>query len=305
MRRGERGWEAHWRLRLARLGLEWRGALESSRDEEGVVDRIAGWSSGVDSVFLERAGHACRAVGRLEWEKTRDRVAPVHLGTAMLISPRLVAFAALSIPPELGRGSRKPGHHHATTFDLSALRVVFGEGHDSEGRIRPPQRFVLEEHHVVWVEPSLGVVVAAVAETNSEGHAVGDRGYLPLLDDTGAVVPGERISQIHHGEQHAQRIVLRGRRIDRVGGTRYRLKPSIAPDEPGSALFNDQWEWLGLTVGLDDQGRALASRAGALRTGLARELRRQRLQPMWSAEGIDRIEEALDPLVEPWVVGLP
>lgn len=291
-------WEAHWRLRLRRLGLEWRGSVETSRDEEGLVDRIAGWSLEVDAVFFERAGHACRAVGRLEVVGGQGDRPATPLGTAVLISPRLVAFAASAIPRELG-GTE------AAIFDPSLLRVVFGEGEDAGGRIRPPRRFGLESRHLTWTDPCLGVAVAAVAETNRDGQAVGDQGYLPLLDDTGAVVPGERISLIHHNERQSQRIIPRGRRVDRVGGRRYRLKPSRTRTRPGSVLFNDQWEWIGLTLGDDERGRTLAARAGALRTALARQLRRRRTRRLWSAEGIDRVEEALDPLVEPWVVGLP
>ncbi len=189
-----------------------------------VLERIIEQNDLISSSFLPIGAALARAVGRIT---LRQYGRNVGYGTGFLVSPELLLT----------------NHHVLETAEIAADSFVefdFFERRDGNTgptvvyRLKPGQFFLNYEN--------LDYAFVAVAPQSDEGLPIADRGFIPLIAESGKALIGEPVNVIQHPAGEPQQIAIRNNNITDIVSDFLHYAADTERGSSGSPVFNMQWE---------------------------------------------------------------
>jgi V8-like Glu-specific endopeptidase len=189
-----------------------------------VLERINEENDLISSRFLPSGTTVMRAVGRITIRKNGRSVG---YGTGFLVSPELLLT----------------NHHVFETSDIAANSFVeFDFFERWDGTTRPtiihrfnPAQFFLNDK-------DLDYAFVAVAPTSDEGVAISNRGFIPLIAESGKALIGEPVNIIQHPAGKPQQVVIRNNNITDIVDDFLHYAADTEQGSSGSPVCNMQWE---------------------------------------------------------------
>ena len=248
--------------RARRLGFS-ESAAELERDPsdraigQRVFEQILGANNLLGVTFLTEGARMSQAVGRIVLPVTGGR----RLGTGFMVSSRIMMTNnhVLGDPLEAGNAT---------------LEFDFFERED--GNTGPVARFRLQPDAFFITDAPLDFTLVAVEASNSDGIAVGNRGFFPLIGQSGKAVVGERVSVIQHPNGDPQKVVVHDNQVSDVNPDDDFLhyQADTMGGSSGSPVLNINWDLAALhhaAVGNDNEGIRISSIVARLREIFANE----------------------------------
>ena len=250
--------------RARRIGLM-SEADELLRDPKNVqvgnrlLEKIIDANNLLDITYLSEGSRVARAVGRIVLPVTGGN----RLGSGFMVSPSLMMT-----------------NNHVLEDELQArdARIEFDFFEREDGATGPAQHFQVQPGLFFTTDAALDVTLVAVTPVNESGHAVADRGWIPLLAPSGKAVVGERVSVIQHPNGFPQKVVLHDNKVSDVDGHFLLYQADTMGGSSGSPVFNINWDLAALhhaTVGHANEGvriSAIVTHLKALRDNAGADL---------------------------------
>lgn len=189
-----------------------------------VLERIIEENDLISSRFLPIGTAVARAVGRIT---LRQHGRNVGYGTGFLVSPELLLT----------------NHHVLETADIAADSFVefdFFERQDYTTRptvihrLKPGQFFLNDQR--------LDYAFVAVSPQSDEGLPITNRGFIPLIAESGKALIGEPVNVIQHPAGEPQQIAIRNNNITDIIDDFLHYAADTERGSSGSPVFNMQWE---------------------------------------------------------------
>ncbi|BAQ67154.1 trypsin-like peptidase domain-containing protein [Geminocystis sp. NIES-3709] len=192
-------------------------------EEVSLLERIIEEDDLVSSRFLPIGTAVARSVGRIT---LRQQGRTIGYGTGFLVSPELLLT----------------NHHVLETADIAADSFVEFDFYErQDGTTRPtiihrfrPRQFFLNDQR-------LDYAFVAVAPQSDEGLPLSDRGFIPLIAESGKVLIGEPVNVIQHPAGEPQQIAIRNNNITDVIDDFLHYAADTERGASGSPVCNMQW----------------------------------------------------------------
>jgi endonuclease G len=203
-------------------------------DDAGDItkERIIGNTDFLHINYFEKGLKAAKTVGRIVLKNQLGNLQ--GYGTGFLVSPRLLITNC----------------HVLKDKALAAFsEVEFNYEYDSSGRVKPYSVFRFEPEALFTVSPpdELDYALIAVCEMDIDGKsALGDFGFMPLIEDAYKVVVGESLTIIQHPRGEFKQVAVRENKLIDMDNRYLRYQTDTAPGSSGSMVVNDQWEVVAL-----------------------------------------------------------
>lgn len=204
-------------------------AAAERRSVLNALERIIGEANFIGAGFLSEGALAARCVCRIQVPAPDG--AGIFSGTGMLVSPRLVLT----------------NNHVLETAAVARpaiLEFEFEVGPDNE--MPSPVRFELDPDACFLTDAELDYTLVAVRPNGSDGKAVRDYGWVPLIEQQGKAIIGECVNIIQHPNGEPKQVALRENRIVDVLDLFLHYETDTSPGSSGSPVFNDAWEIIAL-----------------------------------------------------------
>ena len=234
--------------RARRLGLI-SDADELQRDPSNVqvgnriFEKIIDANNLLDIAYFSEGTRVSRAVGRI--------VLPVsggnRLGSGFMVSPRVLMTN---------------NHVLESEIQASNARIEFDFFTRDDGSTGPVRQFRFRPDLLFVTDVALDFTLLAVEEINTDGDAVRDRGWIPLLGPSGKAVVGERVSVIQHPNGEPQKVVVHDNKVSDVDGPFLLYRADTMGGASGSPVFNINWDLAALhhaAAGNDNEGIRISS----------------------------------------------
>ncbi len=190
-----------------------------------ILERVLGENDLTGISFLHTGSAISRSVGRIVISSPSGVLE--GFGTGFMVSPRLLLTN---------------NHVLDSIATASSSSVQFNYYESPPGRTTTPIEFVFESDIFFETDRSLDFTLIAVAPLNSDGFAVKDLGWNPLIRESGKAVVGERVNIIQHPSGEPMQLALRQNQIIDVLDNFLHYKTDTQPGSSGSPVLNDQWQ---------------------------------------------------------------
>ena len=188
-----------------------------------LLERIIEENDLISSRFLPIGSAVSRAVGRIT---LRQQGRTIGYGTGFLVSPELLLT----------------NHHVLETDDIAADSFVEFDFYErQDGTTRPtiihrlrPKQFFLNDRR-------LDYAFVAVDPQSDDGLPLSNRGFIPLIAESGKVLIGEPVNVIQHPAGEPQQIAIRNNNITDVIDDFLHYAADTERGASGSPVFNMQW----------------------------------------------------------------
>ena len=220
------------RVRLERQGLgevvsEAMANFSTTEDlpELNILERIIEQDELMGISFLLTGAKISRSIGRVVILNEFGSLA--GFGTGFMVSPRLLLT-----------------NNHVLENPETASRslIQFNYFETAPGTTTIPNEFSFEPSVFFETDRELDFTLVAVNPINSNGIAVTDFGWNPLIKESGKAVVGERVNIIQHPSGEPMQLSLRQNQIIDVLDNFLHYKTDTQPGSSGSPVLNDQWE---------------------------------------------------------------
>ena len=209
----------------------------------GLLERIIEEDDLLSARFLHIGSSVARSVGRV-LIRTRGRL--VGYGTGFLVSPRLLMTNNHVLE------TRAIARRSAVEFDFYQRRG---------GQTGPTVIHDLEPDDFFLTAEALDFTLVAVAPLSAAGADLGERGWVPLIRDSGKALVGEPVNVVQHPGGRPQQIAIKNNQITDIVDDFVHYVADTEPGSSGSPVFNMQWELAALhhsgVPERDRQGRIL------------------------------------------------
>lgn len=189
------------------------------------LERLLGENNFMGVSFLKRGGTASRSVGRVNIRRGRG------FGTGFLVSPRLLLTN---------------NHVLETESEASDSTVEFDFEVGVDRDFLSPVIFELLPNLLFLTDRDLDYTLVAVAEESTNNKSLSDYGFLPLADDEGSTVNGDRVNIIQHPNGERKQVAIRDNQVIDMLDDFLHYKADTSPGSSGSPVFNDFWEVVAL-----------------------------------------------------------
>jgi endonuclease G, mitochondrial len=192
-------------------------------EQVSVLERIIEENNLISSGFLPIGTAVARAVGRIT---LRQQGRTVGYGTGFLISSDLLLT----------------NHHVLETADLASDSFVEFDFYErQDGTTRPTVIHRFRPAQFFLNNPRLDYALVAVAPQSDEGSPISDRGFIPLIVESGKVLIGEAVNVIQHPAGEPQQIAIRNNNVTDVIDDFLHYAADTERGSSGSPVFNMQW----------------------------------------------------------------
>ncbi len=148
-------------------------------------------------------------------------------GTGFLVSPELLLT----------------NHHVLETAEIAADSFVeFDFFERRDGTTRPTVIHRLRPAKFFLNNKDLDYAFVAVAPQSDEGFSIADRGFIPLIAESGKALIGEPVNVIQHPAGEPQQISIRNNNITDITNDFLHYAADTERGSSGSPVFNMQWE---------------------------------------------------------------
>jgi V8-like Glu-specific endopeptidase len=193
-------------------------------EQVSVLERINEENDLISSRFLPIGSAVAHAVGRIT---IRQHGRNVGYGTGFLVSPELLLT----------------NHHVLETADIAADSFVeFDFFERLDGTARPTVIHRLKPAQFFRNNKDLDYAFVAVAPTSDEGLSIIDRGFIPLIAESGKALIGEPVNVIQHPSGKPQQIAIRNNNITDIVDNFLHYAADTEQGSSGSPVCNMQWE---------------------------------------------------------------
>jgi V8-like Glu-specific endopeptidase len=190
----------------------------------GLLERIIQENDLLSARFLRFGWEAARATGRI---LIRERGRTVGYGTGFLVSPRLLMT----------------NNHVLEDRSIAAESVVEFDFYERQnGATGPTVMFALEPHHFFQTDERLDFTLVRVSEKSTTGQSITERGFIPLIAESGKALVGEPVNIVQHPNGEPQQIAIKNNKITRRMNYFLHYEADTEPGSSGSPVFNMQWE---------------------------------------------------------------
>ena len=188
------------------------------------LERIIEENDLISSRFLKTGADVARAVGRIT---LRSQGRNVGYGTGFLISSELILT----------------NHHILTTADIAADSFIeFDFFERQNGMTSPTVVHRLQPNRFFLNDESLDYAIVAINPQSEDGLSVTDRGFIPLIKQSGKALVGELVNIIQHPEGQPQQVALRNNEITDVFENFLHYSADTEQGSSGSPVLNMQWQ---------------------------------------------------------------
>ncbi len=219
------------------------GSAQRPGESVSLLERILEENDLVGSRFLHRGSRVSRTVARVTIRR-RGRVA--GYGTGFLISPRLFMTNNHVLPDQ------STAHESFVEFDYFERQ---------DGTTMPTEVVDLDPDLFFLTDAPLDYTVVAVPERSRRNRPVEERGWIPLIRESGKALIGEPVNIIQHPAGRPQEIAIRNNDVIDVFEDFVHYQADTQRGSSGSCVMNMQWELAALHhAGVpkrDDQDRIL------------------------------------------------
>ncbi|MEJ2330715.1 MAG: serine protease [Gammaproteobacteria bacterium] len=188
-------------------------------------------TSGIDeendllaSRFLHLGSVLARAVGRVLIRRGRS---VAGYGTGFLISPRLLMTNNHVLP-------------NSTTASRSSIEFDYYERAD--GTTSPTLIFDFDPESFFITDDDLDFAIVGVKVSSRWGTPLADRGWIPLVAESGKALIGEPVNVIQHPGGDPQQIAIRNNEVSDIVDDFLHYKADTQRGSSGSCVLNMQWE---------------------------------------------------------------
>ncbi len=209
-----------------------------------VLERIIEDSELQDVRFLFGGARAARSVGRIVIRSSSGRV--LAHGTGFMVSPRLMLTN---------------NHVFGSSSTAANSTVQFDYFDSRDGSPIKAVEFTFEPDTFFVTDGGLDFTLVAVANRGRGGETLTERGWNPLIRESGKVLIGEPVNIIQHPRGEPMQIAIRKNPVvDRLDDFLH-YRADTEPGSSGSPVCNDAWEIAALhhssVPRMDGQGRIL------------------------------------------------
>ncbi|RNF39574.1 DNA/RNA non-specific endonuclease [Planococcus salinus] len=213
-------------------GVEVSASEEKLRARTAVIDdrdllaiaRIIDRSDLFPIAHLEAGLNAGKAVCRIA---IRNRHGQIEgYGTGFLVAPSLLLT-----------------NNHVLESKHAAMQAVAEFNFEDDVNFQPRDiiSFRLEPNRLFVTDQALDFTLVAVQETNLNGLALEDFGFLPLLPRPGKVMEGEYVTIIQHPNGGPKAVTIRENEVKFISSDFIQYVSDTEPGSSGAPVFNDQW----------------------------------------------------------------
>lgn len=192
--------------------------------EVNLLERLIEENDLVASRFLHLGSVLARAVGRVLIR--RGRSVAGH-GTGFLISPRLLMTNNHVLPS-------------AATASRSSIEFDYYERAD--GTTSPTLMFDFDPASFFITDEDLDFTIVGVKDRSRRGMPLADRGWIPLVAESGKALIGEPVNLIQHPGGDPQQIAIRNNEITDIVDDFLHYRADTQRGSSGSCVLNMQWE---------------------------------------------------------------
>lgn len=193
-------------------------------EQVSLLERIIEENDLISSRFLPIGTAVARAVGRIT---LRQNGRNVGYGTGFLVSPQLLLT----------------NHHVLETDTIAADSFVeFDFFERQDGTTRPTFIYRLEPGQFFLNDQRLDYTLVAVSSQSEEGLPLTDRGFIPLIAESGKALIGEPVNVIQHPAGAPQQIAIRNNNITDIIDDFLHYAADTERGSSGSPVFNMQWQ---------------------------------------------------------------
>ena len=217
---------SRYKTRLERLGCY--SEADAIMDDQPIsfspLERILDASELSSVEFFERGVIAARTVARVQIRNATGLV--IGHGSGVTIGPGLFMT----------------NNHVLSTAQIASSSTVQFDYLSGIAGAREPLTFSLDPEKFFVSDESLDFTVVALSEVNDSNHSSVDRGWSPLIANSGKATVGERVNIIQHPGGERMQVVLRDNMVIGVVDSFMHYRADTKPGSSGSPVFNDQWE---------------------------------------------------------------
>ena len=223
------------------LAFEARGPGRSPDRFPRSLERVLHTNDLMGLRFFEQGLQVANAVGRLHIRDERGQ--SQGYGTGFLVSPRLLLT-----------------NHHVLASAAQAKRslVEFNFQESANAEMKPSRTFALAPSTLFLSDADLDYALVAVAADAQ----LSPYGWLPLIEEQGKLLVGERVNIIQHPNGEAKQLAIRNNQVVDELELFLHYQTDTSPGSSGSPVFNDQWE----VVALHHSGVPKRNKDGAVVT---------------------------------------
>lgn len=189
-----------------------------------LLERIIEENDLVASRFLHLGSVLARAVGRVLIRRGRGIAG---YGTGFLISPRLLMT-----------------NNHVFPASTVAARgsIEFDYYQRADGTTSPTAIFDFDPTTFFVTDEALDFTIVAVTPTSSRGVPLSERGWIPLVAESGKALIGEPVNLIQHPGGEPQQVAIRNNEISDIVDDFLHYRADTQRGSSGSCVLNMQWE---------------------------------------------------------------
>jgi V8-like Glu-specific endopeptidase len=192
--------------------------------EVNLLERIIEENDLLASRFLHLGSVLARAVGRVLIRRGRS---VAGYGTGFLISPRLLMTNNHVLP-------------NSTTASRSSIEFDYYERAD--GTTSPTLIFDFDPESFFITDDDLDFAIVGVKVSSRWGTPLADRGWIPLVAESGKALIGEPVNVIQHPGGDPQQIAIRNNEVSDIVDDFLHYKADTQRGSSGSCVLNMQWE---------------------------------------------------------------
>lgn len=194
------------------------------------LERVLGTNNLMGVAFLERGLQVARSIGRM-WVALNAAGRPAGYGTGFMISPQLLLT-----------------NNHVLETPAVARRsfVEFDYQIGLNGKFLPTTTFELDPESFFFTDEHLDYTVVSVRVDDRNRESLANFGWNPLIEDEGKAIISQWLNIIQHPNGEPKQLALRENQFVDLLDDFIQYKTDTEPGSSGSAVFNDEWEVIGL-----------------------------------------------------------
>ena len=198
--------------------------------EPSALERVLGTNNLMGVAFLERGLQVARSVARI-WVAVNAAGRPSGYGTGFMISPQLLLT-----------------NNHVLESPSVARRsfVEFDYQIGLNGKFLPTITFDLDPDTFFFTDEHLDYSVVAIRVDDRNRESLAGFGWNPLIEEEGKAIISQWLNIIQHPNGEPKQLALRENQLVDLLDDFIQYKTDTEPGSSGSAVFNDQWEVVGL-----------------------------------------------------------
>ncbi|MFC0524218.1 DNA/RNA non-specific endonuclease [Pontibacillus salicampi] len=193
------------------------------------MERIIGENDLFPISYFQAGINASKSVCRIE---IRDGIGKVvgH-GTGFMVTPNLLLT----------------NHHILKDEEVASQSLAqFNFEQDVNLREKEIKNFHFKPEQFFLSNQKLDFALVAVETTSSDGNELTEFGHIPLQEETGKALIGERVSIIQHASGRPKAVSIRENKVQDVLDNFIHYSTDTMPGSSGSPVFNDEWEVVSL-----------------------------------------------------------